>query len=75
MALDERGRVQMTVEVEVGADAISLDGLVGGTGCSPMAVTKGAGIPTVACIPPAVQALKDMGVHRKVKLFMQQFPV
>ncbi|MEE9618220.1 MAG: glutamate synthase-related protein [Anaerolineae bacterium] len=56
--------------VEAGADAISLDGLVGGTGCSPMVVTQGAGIPTVGCIPPAVQALKDMGVHRKVKLFM-----
>lgn len=55
--------------VEVGADAISIDGLVGGTGCSPAVVTQGVGIPTVALIPPAVQALKDLGVHRKVKLF------
>lgn len=54
--------------IEAGADAISLDGLVGGTGCSPDAVTQGVGIPTIACIPPAVQALKDHGVHHKVKL-------
>jgi len=54
--------------IEAGADAISVDGLVGGTGCSPDAVTQGVGIPTIACIPPAVQALKDHGVHHKVKL-------
>jgi len=54
--------------VEAGADAISIDGLMGGTGCSPDIVTQGVGIPTIACIPPAVQALKDYGVHRKVKL-------
>ena len=56
--------------VEAGADMISIDGLVGGTGASPSIVTQGVGIPTVALIPPAVQALKDMGVHRKVKLFV-----
>ena len=54
--------------IEAGADAISIDGLVGGTGCSPAVVTQGVGIPTIACLPPAVQALKDYGVHRKVKL-------
>ncbi len=54
--------------IEAGADAISIDGLVGGTGCSPDLVTQGVGIPTIACIPQAVQALKDYGVHRKVKL-------
>ncbi|MGB3716711.1 MAG: glutamate synthase-related protein [Candidatus Promineifilaceae bacterium] len=54
--------------IEAGADAISIDGLVGGTGCSPDLVTQGVGIPTIACIPRAVQALKDYGVHRKVKL-------
>ncbi len=54
--------------IEAGADAISIDGLVGGTGCSPDIVTQGVGIPTIACLPPAVQALKDHGVHRKVKL-------
>jgi glutamate synthase domain-containing protein 2 len=56
--------------VEAGADAISIDGHVGGTGASPAVVTQGVGIPTVALIPPAVRALKDMGVHHKVKLFV-----
>jgi glutamate synthase domain-containing protein 2 len=56
--------------VEVGADAISIDGLVGGTGASPAVVTQGVGIPTLALIPPSVQALKDLGVHGKVKLFV-----
>ncbi len=54
---------------EAGVDAISLDGMAGGTGCSPTVVTQGVGIPTIACIPPAVRALKDLGLHRKVKLF------
>jgi len=54
--------------IEAGADAISIDGLMGGTGCSPDIVTQGVGIPTIACLPPAVRALKDYGVHRKVKL-------
>lgn len=55
--------------IEAGADAICIDGLAGGTGASPAIVTQGVGIPTVAIIGPAVRALKDMGVHRKVKLF------
>lgn len=54
--------------IEAGADAISIDGLMGGTGCSPDVVTQGVGIPTIACLPPAVQALKDYGVHHQVKL-------
>ncbi len=56
--------------VEAGADAISIDGLVGGTGASPAVVTQGVGIPTIALIPPAVRALKDLGAHRRVKLFV-----
>jgi glutamate synthase domain-containing protein 2 len=56
--------------VQAGADAISIDGLVGGTGASPAVVTQSVGIPTVALIPPAVRALKDLGVHRRVKLFI-----
>lgn len=55
--------------VEAGVDAISVDGMAGGTGCSPTVVTQGVGIPTIACISQAAQALKDMKVHRKVKLF------
>lgn len=56
--------------VEAGADAISIDGLAGGTGASPAVVTQGVGIPTVGLLAPAVRALKEMGVHHKVKLFI-----
>lgn len=55
--------------VKAGVDAISIDGLVGGTGCSPEVVTQGVGIPTIACISQAVRALKDLKAHHKVKLF------
>jgi glutamate synthase domain-containing protein 2 len=51
-----------------GVDAISIDGAAGGTGASPDIVTQSVGIPTIACIPPAVKALQDLGLHRKVKL-------
>ncbi len=54
--------------IEAGVDAISIDGMAGGTGASPDIVTQSVGIPTIACIPPAVRALKDAGVYRKVKL-------
>ena len=53
---------------EVGFDAISIDGMAGGTGCSPELVTQGAGIPTLACIAPARRALDDAGVGHDVKL-------
>jgi glutamate synthase domain-containing protein 2/NAD-dependent dihydropyrimidine dehydrogenase PreA subunit len=56
--------------VEAGADAICIDGLVGGTGASPAIVTQAVGIPTAALIPPAVRALKEMGAHHRVKLFV-----
>ncbi|MFX0094417.1 MAG: FMN-binding glutamate synthase family protein, partial [Candidatus Hodarchaeota archaeon] len=53
---------------ELGVDAISIDGMAGGTGASPECVTQHAGIPTIACIPPAAQALKDLGLYREIKL-------
>ncbi|MFQ5711190.1 MAG: glutamate synthase-related protein [Candidatus Geothermarchaeales archaeon] len=54
--------------VEMGVDAVAIDGMVGGTGCSPELVTQGVGIPTIACIPPAAKALEDAGVSGEVKL-------
>jgi len=53
---------------ELGVDAISIDGMVGGTGASPESVTQHVGIPTIACIPSAAKALKDLGLYRKIKL-------
>jgi len=64
------GRVYKDVKlaVEVGADAIEIDGKYGGTGASPEQTTQHAGLPTIGCIPPAVKALKELGVYHDVKL-------
>lgn len=64
------GRVYKDVKlaVEAGADAVEIDGMYGGTGASPEQTTQHAGLPTIACIPPAVRALKELGVYHDVKL-------
>ncbi|RLI32414.1 FMN-binding glutamate synthase family protein [Candidatus Bathyarchaeota archaeon] len=66
------GRVYKDVKlaVEAGADAVEIDGKYGGTGASPEQTTQHAGLPTVACIPPAVKALKELGVYHDVKLII-----
>lgn len=51
-----------------GVDAVAVDGAQGGTGAAPDIVTQNAGIPTIGTIGPAVRALKDLGLYRKVKL-------
>jgi glutamate synthase domain-containing protein 2 len=56
------------IAAEAGVDAISIDGMAGGTGASPEVVTQSAGIPTIACIRQAARALEEMGVGEKVKL-------
>jgi glutamate synthase domain-containing protein 2 len=53
---------------KAGADAISIDGMAGGTGASPDVVTQNAGIPTIACIRQASKALQDLGLKGEVKL-------
>lgn len=66
------GRVYEDVKlaIEAGADAIAIDGKYGGTGASPEQATQHAGLPTIACIPPAVKALKELGVYHDVKLII-----
>lgn len=56
------------IAAEAGADAISIDGMVGGTGASPDIVTQNAGIPTIACIRQSAKALRDLGLKGRVKL-------
>jgi len=56
------------IAAEAGADAVSVDGMAGGTGASPAVVTQNAGIPTIACIRRAAMALEEMGMKGKVKL-------
>ncbi len=56
--------------VKSGADVIVLDGMQGGTAATQEVFIEHVGLPTLACIRPAVQALQDLGMHRKVQLIV-----
>jgi glutamate synthase domain-containing protein 2 len=56
--------------VKAGADVVVLDGMQGGTAATQDVFIEHVGIPTMAAIPNAVQALKDLGMHRKVQLIV-----
>jgi glutamate synthase domain-containing protein 2 len=56
--------------VKAGADVIVLDGMQGGTAATQEVFIEHVGIPLLAAIRPAVQALQDLGVHRKVQLIV-----
>ena len=56
--------------MKAGADAIVLDGMQGGTAATQEVFIEHVGIPTLAAIPPAVKALQDLGMHRKVQLIV-----
>jgi glutamate synthase domain-containing protein 2 len=54
--------------VKSGADVVVIDGMQGGTAATQEVFIENVGIPTLAAIRPAVQALQDLGLHRKVQL-------
>lgn len=56
--------------VKSGADVIVVDGMQGGTAAMQDVFIEHVGIPTVAAIPQAVQALQEMGMHREVQLIV-----
>src|SRR6266566_8915658 len=56
--------------VKAGADAVVFDGMQGGTAATQDVFIEHVGIPTLAAIPPAVQALQELGMHRKVQLIV-----
>ena len=53
-----------------GADVVVLDGMQGGTAATQEVFIEHVGIPTLAAIRPAVQALQELGLHRKVQLIV-----
>ena len=59
-----------TAEQVAGADVVVLDGMQGGTAATQDVFIEHVGQPTLACIRPAVQALQDLGMHRKVQLVL-----
>jgi glutamate synthase domain-containing protein 2 len=65
-----RPSYDVALAVKSGADAIVLDGMQGGTAATQEVFIEHVGIPTLAAIPPAVQALQELGMHRKVQLIV-----
>jgi glutamate synthase domain-containing protein 2 len=60
----------VALAVKAGADVIVLDGMQGGTAATQEVFIEHVGIPILAAIRPAVQALQDLNMHRKVQLIV-----
>jgi len=56
--------------VKAGADVVVLDGMQGGTAATQDVFIEHVGQPTLACLPQAVKALQELGMHRKVQLII-----
>lgn len=56
--------------VHAGADVVVVDGMQGGTAATQDVFIENVGIPTLAALPQAVQALQELGVHREVQLII-----
>ncbi len=74
-ALQELGvhrKVQLIVSggIRTGADVVVVDGMQGGTAATQEVFIEHVGVPTLAALPQAVQALTELGVHRKVQLIV-----
>jgi glutamate synthase domain-containing protein 2 len=60
----------VALAVKAGADVVVVDGMQGGTAATQEVFIEHVGIPTLGCIRPAVKALQDLGMHRKVQLIV-----
>jgi glutamate synthase domain-containing protein 2 len=60
----------VALAVKAGADVVVLDGMQGGTAATQDVFIEHVGIPILAAIRNAVQALQDLGMHRKVQLIV-----
>ena len=56
--------------VKSGADVVVLDGMQGGTAATQTVFIEHVGLPILAAIRPAVQALQDLDLHRRVQLIV-----
>ncbi|HEY5793379.1 MAG TPA: FMN-binding glutamate synthase family protein [Bosea sp. (in: a-proteobacteria)] len=56
--------------VKSGADVVVVDGMQGGTAATQDVFIENVGIPTLAAVRQAAQALQDLGMHRKVQLIV-----
>lgn len=56
--------------VKAGADVVVVDGMQGGTGATQDVFIEHVGIPTLPAVRQAVEALDELGMHRKVQLIV-----
>src|SRR5882672_2490992 len=56
--------------VKAGADVIVVDGMQGGTGATQEVFIEHVGIPTLPALRQAIEALQELGMHRKVQLII-----
>jgi glutamate synthase domain-containing protein 2 len=60
----------VALSVKAGADVVVVDGMQGGTAATQDVFIENVGLPLLSAIRPAVQALQDLGMHRKVQLIV-----
>ncbi len=60
----------VALAVKAGADVVVIDGMQGGTAATQEVFIEHIGQPTLACVRPAVKALQDLDMHRKVQLIV-----
>lgn len=58
------------LSVKAGADVVVVDGMQGGTAATQDVFIEHVGQPTLVAVKEAVQALKDLDMHRKVQLIV-----
>lgn len=65
-----RVREDVKLAVKAGADVVVIDGMQGGTAATQQVFIEHTGIPTLAALPLAVEALEEMGVFGEVQLII-----
>src|SRR5580698_7727557 len=65
-----RVRDDVKLAVKAGADVVVVDGMQGGTAATQQVFIEHAGIPTLAALPLAVEALDEMNVMGEVQLII-----
>lgn len=65
-----RTKFDTMLAVKAGADAIVIDGMQGGTAATQTCFIEDVGIPTLPAVRQAVEALKELDMHREVQLIV-----
>jgi glutamate synthase domain-containing protein 2 len=65
-----RTKYDVQLAVKAGADVVVVDGMQGGTAATQDVFIEHVGIPTLPAVRLAVEALKELRMHRKVQLIV-----